>query len=79
MPTHSTHTHTHPLHTLYTPHTASGSRRGTAPNATSQGNQLQQYRQRLVQMHQQLVNGQQQLKELNKLPDKQQQVHWLCS
>ena len=38
--------------------------------------QLQQYRQRLQQMHQQLTVGQQQLKELQKSPEQnQQKVH----
>ncbi len=42
--------------------------------ATSQAIQLQQYKQRLQQMHQQLILGQQQLKELQKHPNQQAKV-----
>ena len=49
-------------------------RGGSVSGATSQAIQLQQYKQRLQQMHQQLVLGQQQLKELQKHPNQQQKV-----
>ena len=46
--------------------------------ATSQAIQLQQYKQRLQQMHQQLVLGQQQLSELKKNPNQAQKVRSTC-
>ncbi len=49
-------------------------RGGSVTGSTSQAIQLQQYKQRLQQMHQQLILGQQQLKELQKHPNQQAKV-----
>ena len=61
--------------------TPSAPRRGASVHGaggTSQSIQLQQYKQRLQQMHQQLILGKQQLQEMQKHPNQQQKVCFVC-